>query len=70
MGVVLHSTEVGFLLLTQQPQIQFWAFPRICILMLLRFIDRIYCQRLDNVNQTNLVLASAKLVLQKNNKPI
>ena len=31
----LHSTGVGFLLLIQQPRVQFSAFPK----MLLRFID-------------------------------
>ena len=36
---ILHSTEVAFLLLTQQPQVRFSAFPRIFLLMLLRFID-------------------------------
>ena len=36
----LDSTEVVYYLLrTQQPQVQFLAFPRIFVLMLLRFID-------------------------------
>ena len=35
----LHSTEVADLLLTQQTQVQFSAFQRILLLMLLRFID-------------------------------
>ena len=42
---------------------------RIFLLMLLRFMDWIESgQRLDNVNGTHLVLASGKLVLQKNKK--
>ena len=36
---ILHSTEVAFLLLTQQPQVRFSAFPSFFLLMLLRFID-------------------------------
>ena len=65
----LHSTEVAYLLLIQQPRVQFLAFPRIFLFMLLRFIDgtaKNSGQRLDNVKQTNLELASSKLVLQKN----
>ena len=34
----LHSTEVAYLLLTQQPQNWFSAFPRIFLSMLLRFL--------------------------------
>ena len=33
------SKEVANLLLTQQSQVKFSAFPRILLLMLLRFID-------------------------------
>ena len=35
--------------------------------MMLRFIAYSNGQRLDNVNQTHLVIASGKLVLQKSN---
>ena len=35
----LHCSEVAYLLLTQQPQVWFSAFPRFLPLMLLRFID-------------------------------
>ena len=35
----LHSTEATFLLLIKKPHVQFLAFPRIFLLMLLRFID-------------------------------
>ena len=38
-GMGLHSTEVAYLLLTQQPRVLFSVFPRIFLLMLLRFID-------------------------------
>ena len=65
----LHSTEVAYLLLTQQPWVRFSPYLRIFLLMLLRFMDWIESgQRLDNVNGTHLVLASGKLVLQKNKK--
>ena len=64
----LHSTEVAFLLLTQQPQVRFSAFLKIYF-----DVTEIYqwCwleksgQMLENVDQTHLVLASDKLVLQK-----
>ena len=54
--------------LTQQPRVRFLAFPRIFLLMLLILIDGTAydsVQRLDNVNQMHLVLASGKLVQQK-----
>ena len=35
----LHSTEVAYLLLTQQPQVRFLTFPKKFLSMLLRFID-------------------------------
>ena len=35
----LHSTEIAYLLLTQQPRVHFSEFPRIFLLMLLIFID-------------------------------
>ena len=35
----LHSAEVAYLCLTQQPQVWFSVFPKIFHLMLLRFID-------------------------------
>ena len=35
-GAAYHS--VAYLLLTQQPRVQFSAFPRLCLLILLRFI--------------------------------
>ena len=51
------------------PGFDFSVFPRIFLLMLLRFIDcTAYCnigQRLDNVDQTHLALVGGKLVLQK-----
>ena len=37
--LTLHGTEVAFLLLNHQPWARFSAFPRIYLLMLLRFID-------------------------------
>ena len=67
-GGGLHSREVAYLLLTQQPWVQFLAFPRIFLLMLFRFIDSAALnkgQRFDNVNRFDLVLASGKLVLQR-----
>ena len=57
-----------YLLLTQQPQALFLALPRIFLLMLLRFIDdaaQNSGQRLDNVNRTQLVVASGKLIHKK-----
>ena len=38
-GWGLHSTEVAYLLLTQQPLVLFSVFPRIFFLLILRFID-------------------------------
>ena len=35
----LNGTEVGYLLLTQQPRARFSAFPRVFLLMLLHIID-------------------------------
>ena len=61
----LHSSEVAYLLLSQQPWVQCSAFPRNFLLMVLRFIDgtaKKSRQWLDYVNRT---LASGKLVLQK-----
>ena len=63
-----HSTVVAYLLLTQLPWVWFLAFPRIFLLMLLRFInspDKNSGQRLDTFNQNHLVLASGKIVLRK-----
>ena len=62
------AKEVAYLLLTQQPQVCFSAFPRLCLYVLLIFIDSTGSnsgQRLDNVNQPHLVLASGKLVFLK-----
>ena len=42
----LHSTEVRFLLLTQQPQVQFLAILKF-ILMLLRFIEGTGYRKVD-----------------------
>ena len=56
------------MLLTQQPGVRFSAFPRIRLLMLLRFFDGTAYnsgQRLENVNRTHLLPASGKLVLKK-----
>ena len=62
----LHSTEVAYLLLTQQPWVRFSLFSRIFLLTSLRFMgSEEGGQRLDNVNETHLVLAGGKLVLQK-----
>ena len=63
-----HGREVAHLLLTQQPRVQFLAYPNFFLLMLLRFIygtAQNSGQRLHNVKGTHLVLASGKLVLQK-----
>ena len=54
----LHNTEVAYLLLIQQPRFDSWHSQEFFYLCLE--------QRLDNVNQTHLVLVSGKLVLQKN----
>ena len=65
----LHSTEVKYLLLSQQPRVRFSGFPRIFLLMMQRFIDgtaEFSRSRLYDVNQTNLLLTRGKLVLQKN----
>ena len=65
-GAAQHRGGI-YLLLTRQPRVQFSAFPRIIILILLRFIGGMACsgqKRLDNVNQTHPELASGKLVLQ------
>ena len=56
---------------TQRPWVRFSAFPINYRLMLPRFIEGTALnsgQRLDNVNRTNLVLASGKLALQKKKK--
>ena len=69
----LHSTKVAYLPLTQQPQVWFSAFPRIFLLILLRFIGSTAWntgQMLDNVNRTYLVLASGKLLQQNNGSNI
>ena len=53
-GWGLHSTEVAYLLLSQQPRIQFLVLPIIFLLMLPRFIDGTALnsgQTLDNVNR-------------------
>ena len=63
MGEGLHSTEVAFL-----PRVEFSAYLRIFLLMVISFTAGTALnsgQRLDNVNQTHLALASDKLVLQK-----
>ena len=56
------------LVCTQQPQVQFYVFPRIFLLLPVIFIDgnaQNSGHRLDNDNQTHLVLASCKLVIEK-----
>ena len=68
LGGGLHTTDVAFLLLTQWPWVQFSAFPK-------HYFDvaQIYQrwwweesgQRLENVDWTQLVLASSKLAIQK-----
>ena len=67
-GGGLRNTEAAYLLFTQQPQVRFSPFPIIFLLMLLIFIDGTAGssgQILDNVNQTYVVPASGKLVIQK-----
>ena len=72
-GHGLHSTEVAYLILTQQPWDRFSVFPRVFLFMLMRYLDILTAllrtvdtgKRLDNVNQIHLVLASGKIVLQK-----
>ena len=67
-GGGLYSTEVAFLLLTQWPWIRYSAFTKIYF-----DVAEVYRwlwleesgQRLENVDQTHLVLASGKLVQQK-----
>ena len=57
----LHTTEVAYLLLIQNPWIRFLALLRTFLLMLLKFIDGTILnsgQRLDNVNQSHVVQAS------------
>ena len=69
MPPFLHNTEEAYSLLNQQPRVRFSAFQRIFILMLVRFVDgtaKNSRHKLDNYNPTYLVLASGKLVLQKN----
>ena len=64
----LHSTEVAYLLFTQKSRARFMAYPIIYLMMLFRLIDgtvKNNGQRLDNVNQNYLVLATGKLELQK-----
>ena len=59
---------MAFALLTQQPQVRLSTFPKVFLV-----VAEIYgrpCleasgQRLDNDNQTHLLLASGKLLLQK-----
>ena len=61
------------LLLTQQPWVPFSAFPKNFLWVLQGFIDgtALYSgQRLYNVNQTHLVLASGKLVLRETKKQV
>ena len=64
----LHSKEVAFLLLTQQPWVWFSVFPKIYFdvveIYRWRWLEE-SGQMLENVDQTHLVLASDKLVLQK-----
>ena len=63
VGGGVRSKEAAQLLLTQQPRVRFSAFPRIFLLMLLRFIRSTAYnsgQWLDNVNRTHLVLARGK----------
>ena len=67
LGGGLQNTEVAYLLLTQQPWVRYSVFPRIFLLMLLRFIDSTALnigQILEYVNWTHLALASGKLILQ------
>ena len=59
--ILVHSTELACLLLTQRPRVWFSASSRIFLLMLLRFIDCTAWSiryRLDNVNQTLIYLAN------------
>ena len=57
-GWGLHSTEVAFLLLTQQPWVWFSAFQKI-------YFDVAEIYQLPWLEESGLVLASGKQVLQK-----
>ena len=67
-GRGLHSSEAAFFLLTQRPRVRFSTSPKIYC-----YDVEIYTWpwleksrlRLENVDQTHLVLASGKLVLRK-----
>ena len=65
----LHSTEVAYLPLTQQPRAQFLAFPKtyfnVAEIYLQHWLEE-NGQRLENVYPTHLLApASGKLLLQK-----
>ena len=64
----LHSTEVVFLLLNQQPWVRFLVFPQnyfdVAEIYQQHWLE-VSGQRLKNVDRTHLVLASGKQVLQK-----
>ena len=63
----LHSTGVAFLLLPQLPWVRFSVLPKIYFLHCWYFLSALIGesgQMLEIVNQTHLVLASAKLVPQ------
>ena len=60
-GGELHSSEVAYLLLTQQPRVHLSGNLSMFLLMFVRFIDgtaQNSGQRLDNVNRPHLVVAS------------
>ena len=69
IDVGLHGTEAAHLLLTRQPRVWFSAFPRIFFLLLLRFLTTLLWTvdrgLIRYVNQTHLVLARGKWILQK-----
>ena len=62
---LLRSREVAFLLLTHRPQVWFSAFPKIYLDVAENHRLEESGQRLENVDQTHIVLASGNLVLQK-----
>ena len=66
--MVLHSTEVGFLILSQWPRVRFLALPKIYFdvgeIYQWRWLEE-SGQRLENVDRTHLVLGSVKASTKK-----
>ena len=63
--MVLHSTEVGVLILSQRPRVRFLAFPKIDFdvaeIYQWRWLEE-SGQRPENVDRTHLVLGSGKAI--------